>query len=194
MNEIINYVKPELLVLIPVLYFIGTALKKSKSVQDKHIPLWLGLCGVVLAVIWVVATSKSRISSRFHGDFCGADVGCTSRRVQRLYACNDCPKQKREARLLKIATVDAILSTRMVKSMDEKALLEAIRQIVKDEARQVIREELKPIQAEQKVANERLSKIEGTQEYTLKWLDRVEERLTPVADYVETMYLNTGTK
>ena len=31
-------IKPELLVLIPVLYIFGTALKKSQ-ISDKHIPL-----------------------------------------------------------------------------------------------------------------------------------------------------------
>lgn len=66
--------------------------------------------------------------------------------------------------------------------MDDKQLLEALRQIIK--------EEMKPLQAEQRVTNERLSKIEGNQEYTLKWLDRLEDRLKPVADYVETMYLH----
>lgn len=49
------------------------------------------------------------------------------------------------------------------------ALLEAIRQIVKEEARHVIREDLKPIQSKQRVSNERLAKIESNQEYTLKW-------------------------
>lgn len=82
--------------------------------------------------------------------------------------------------------------------MDENKLAEMIRQIVREEARQavkeearaVVREELKPLVAEQKVASERLAKIEGNQEYTLQWLDRVEQRLNPVADYVETMHLN----
>ena len=73
----------------------------------------------------------------------------------------------------------------------DKELLEALRQVVREETRKVVREELKPIQAEQKVANERLLKIEGNQEYTLQWLDRVEQRLNPVADYVETVYLST---
>ncbi|NCB99964.1 MAG: hypothetical protein EOM34_04675 [Clostridia bacterium] len=57
MNEIINYVKPELIVLAVVLYFIGTGLKKSEAVPDKHIPLLLGAVGIVLAAIWVMATS-----------------------------------------------------------------------------------------------------------------------------------------
>lgn len=51
-----DFIKPELLVLIAVLYFIGAALKKS-AVRDKLIPFILGGIGVALALIWVLATS-----------------------------------------------------------------------------------------------------------------------------------------
>ena len=54
MNEIANFVKPELLVLVPVLYFIGTAIKKSR-IKDKYIPAILGTCGVALSVLWVLS-------------------------------------------------------------------------------------------------------------------------------------------
>lgn len=50
-----EYIKTELLVLIPVLYFIGAGLKKSK-VADRWIPLALGLVGVILSAVWVLAT------------------------------------------------------------------------------------------------------------------------------------------
>ena len=53
-----NYVKPELLVLIPVLYFLGMGLKKAQTVADKYIPLLLGGAGVVLALLWVLAGSE----------------------------------------------------------------------------------------------------------------------------------------
>lgn len=56
MNEIMNYVKPELLVVSIVLYFIGSALKQSKTIQDKFIPLVLGGTGIVLCGIWVLST------------------------------------------------------------------------------------------------------------------------------------------
>lgn len=58
MEQILNYIKPELLVLVPVLYFIGVGLKKSETVKDKHIPLCLGLAGVLLAVLYVLATAE----------------------------------------------------------------------------------------------------------------------------------------
>lgn len=50
-----NYIKPELLVLIPALYFFGMFLKHSE-VKDKFIPSILGAGGVVLAALYVVAT------------------------------------------------------------------------------------------------------------------------------------------
>ena len=50
-----NYLKPELLVLVPVLYIIGIAIKKS-SLKDNFIPFLLGIIGIFLAVIWVFGT------------------------------------------------------------------------------------------------------------------------------------------
>lgn len=51
-----EYIKSELMVLVPVLYIIGLGLKKSK-LPDKWIPLVLGFAGIVLSAIWVIATS-----------------------------------------------------------------------------------------------------------------------------------------
>lgn len=52
--ELQEYIKPELLILIPVLYLIGTAFKNS-DLKDKYIPLVLGCVSVVLCGIWVFA-------------------------------------------------------------------------------------------------------------------------------------------
>ena len=57
MTELMNFVKPELLILVPVLYFVGLGIKKSQ-LKDKWIPALLGLCGVLLAVLYVAATSS----------------------------------------------------------------------------------------------------------------------------------------
>ena len=51
-----DYIKTELLILVPVLYFIGIGLKKSK-LPDKWIPMVLGVSAVVLSAIWVIATA-----------------------------------------------------------------------------------------------------------------------------------------
>lgn len=53
---ILNYVKPELIVLAVVLYLIGVGIKKAQAIPDKYIPAILGLIGVVLAAIWVMAS------------------------------------------------------------------------------------------------------------------------------------------
>lgn len=57
MEQIINYVKPELLVLAVVLYFVGAAMKKAETIADKYIPVSLGGLGILLCGIWVMATS-----------------------------------------------------------------------------------------------------------------------------------------
>ena len=51
-----NYIKTELLILVPVLYFIGAGLKKSK-LPDKWIPAAIGVVSVILSAVWVFATS-----------------------------------------------------------------------------------------------------------------------------------------
>lgn len=50
-----EFVKPELLVLVPVLYLVGAGLKKSE-LKDKLIPAVLGLAGVLLAAMYIAAT------------------------------------------------------------------------------------------------------------------------------------------
>lgn len=56
MEQIMNYVKPELIVVTVVLYFIGMGLKQAQTVKDKYIPLILGGIGIALCAIWVLAT------------------------------------------------------------------------------------------------------------------------------------------
>ena len=58
MEQIINYVKPELLVVAVVLYFIGIFMKQSQTVKDKYIPVIIGVVGILLCAIYVVATCK----------------------------------------------------------------------------------------------------------------------------------------
>lgn len=56
MEQIMNYVKPELIIVAAVLYFVGVGLKKAQAVPDKYIPLILGVAGIVICAVWVVAT------------------------------------------------------------------------------------------------------------------------------------------
>ena len=52
-----DFIKTELLILVPILYFIGVGLKKS-MLPDKWIPLFIGCTSVLLSGIWVIATSE----------------------------------------------------------------------------------------------------------------------------------------
>lgn len=56
-NYIKEYIKPELLILAIVLYFLGVAIKNTEVIKDKYIPLALGLVGIIFSAIYVVATS-----------------------------------------------------------------------------------------------------------------------------------------
>lgn len=40
------------------LYFIGIGMKNAQTIKDKYIPLILGVIGILLCGIWVVATSS----------------------------------------------------------------------------------------------------------------------------------------
>lgn len=52
-----EYVKPELLVVAIVLYFIGIGIKNTEKISDKYIPIILGVLGVIISAIYIVATS-----------------------------------------------------------------------------------------------------------------------------------------
>ena len=50
-----DFIRPELLALVPVLYIIGTWLKKS-TFRDENIPIFLGGVSVGLASLYVLAS------------------------------------------------------------------------------------------------------------------------------------------
>lgn len=52
-----GFIKPELLILIPVLYLVGMGLKKS-NIKDAYIPFILGASGIILSILWVFAASN----------------------------------------------------------------------------------------------------------------------------------------
>ncbi len=53
-----EYIKPELLVVAIVLYFIGMGIKNTEKISDKYIPLILGAIGIIISAIYVIATSQ----------------------------------------------------------------------------------------------------------------------------------------
>lgn len=52
-----EYIKPELLILAVVLYFVGMGIKNTELIKDKYIPIILGIAGVLISGIYIVATS-----------------------------------------------------------------------------------------------------------------------------------------
>ena len=63
-ETITEFIKPELLVLIPVLFFIGVAIVKSNT-ENKFIPFILMGTGIALSGLWVFATSEIATSKRY---------------------------------------------------------------------------------------------------------------------------------
>lgn len=63
-EQLKNFIKPELLILIPVLYCIGYAVKRSK-VADEWIPWIIGGAGVALSALYVCGTEALTLLSIF---------------------------------------------------------------------------------------------------------------------------------
>lgn len=58
MLDLSEYIRPELLSLIPALYLLGIGLKKAAFIRDGYIPLLLGAAGVAGAALRVFASSN----------------------------------------------------------------------------------------------------------------------------------------
>lgn len=50
-----DYIRPELLILIPVLYLIGVGIKKT-ALKDEIIPFLLGTVAIILSALYIFAT------------------------------------------------------------------------------------------------------------------------------------------
>lgn len=56
-----EYIKPELLVVALVLYYIGMGIKNTELIKDKYIPVILGVLGIGISAIYIVATTQISI-------------------------------------------------------------------------------------------------------------------------------------
>ncbi|MGI6201151.1 MAG: phage holin family protein [Christensenellales bacterium] len=56
-EQLMQYVDPALTILVPVLFLAGLGIKKANIIAPKWIPLILGLAGVTLCLLHVLATS-----------------------------------------------------------------------------------------------------------------------------------------
>ena len=57
MELLMNYIKPELIIVAIALYFIGIWIKGTDSIKDKWIPVILGIVSIAICAIWVLATT-----------------------------------------------------------------------------------------------------------------------------------------
>ena len=87
MEQITNYVKPELVVVAIALYFVGMALKQAKTVKDKYIPLILGGISIAICAMYVFATSS-----------CSNHTGNSDRRS--FYICEPDRKTGKQRRMI----------------------------------------------------------------------------------------------
>ena len=51
-----EYIRPELLILVPVLYVRGAIIKDSAAIQNRWIPAILGGVGIALSLLYVLGT------------------------------------------------------------------------------------------------------------------------------------------
>lgn len=56
-EQILTYVKPELIIVAIALYFVGIGLKRTELINDRFIPAILGISGIVICGIYVIATT-----------------------------------------------------------------------------------------------------------------------------------------
>ena len=62
--DLTEFLKPELLILVPVLNLLGTGIKKS-NIADKWIPLILGGAGIFLAMLYMLTTEAFGFNALF---------------------------------------------------------------------------------------------------------------------------------
>lgn len=54
-NTVKDFIQPELLILIPVLYFIGYGIRKTEKFNNNNIPVILGIIGVIVSALYIAA-------------------------------------------------------------------------------------------------------------------------------------------
>ena len=72
-----EYIKPELLILIPVLNIAGEIIKQSK-INDKYIPLILGIIGIILSSTIIISASEFTAQNLVAGIIQGILIAGTS--------------------------------------------------------------------------------------------------------------------
>lgn len=62
-----DYVRPEMLILIPALIVIGKIFSDADMVKNKYIPMLLGISGVVLSALYTISLYGLSLDGIFSG-------------------------------------------------------------------------------------------------------------------------------
>lgn len=62
-----EYIRPELLILVPCLYIMGAIIKDSAAIQNRYIPALLGGIGIALSLLYVLGTGDISATGIFTG-------------------------------------------------------------------------------------------------------------------------------
>lgn len=62
-----TYIDAKLLILVPVLYALGQMIKSTEKINNKYIPMILGIVGVVLAIFYMMAAEPFSYIGVFTG-------------------------------------------------------------------------------------------------------------------------------
>ncbi len=76
MEQFVKYVKPELMIVAIVLYFLGIWFKQAAFLKDKYIPLVLGMLGIFICGLWVASVHQFEdAQAAFAGAFAAVTQG-----------------------------------------------------------------------------------------------------------------------
>ena len=76
MEEFVNYIKPELMIVAIVLYFLGMWFKQAAFLKDKYIPLVLGVLGIFICGLCVASVHQFEdAQAAFSGIFAAVTQG-----------------------------------------------------------------------------------------------------------------------
>ena len=83
--NIVEFIKPELLILVPVMYLVGMALKRSEFLSDNKIPLVLGAISILLSALYVFQDTSFAVEGVFMAVTQGILVAGASVYCNQLY-------------------------------------------------------------------------------------------------------------
>ena len=83
MENLINYIKPELLIVAVLLYGLGAILKKTK-LKDNFIPIILGVVGMVIGITYCSVIEGFNFSSLGVGSIQGLLCATASNYVNQV--------------------------------------------------------------------------------------------------------------